>query len=128
METSRPRQATGASFVLVGRDRERARIDELLAGALAGESGSLVVRGEPGIGKTALLEYAAARADGMQLLTTAGLEAEAELAFAGLYGLLRPILGRLSEPQECAGLAALAAPRRIPLGGRDRADGSRAGG
>ena len=59
MEPSRPRQALGASLVLVGRERECARIDELLEGALVGESGSLVVRGEPGIGKTALLDYAA---------------------------------------------------------------------
>jgi DNA-binding CsgD family transcriptional regulator len=100
MEPTRPRQAAGASPVLVGRDRERARIDELLEGALAGESGSLIVRGEAGIGKSALLDYAAARADGMQLLTTGGVEAESDLAFAGLYGLLRPILGRLGELPE----------------------------
>jgi DNA-binding CsgD family transcriptional regulator len=80
---------------LVGRAHECALIDELLMGARAGESGSLVIRGEPGIGKTALLEYAAAGAGGMQVLTTVGIEAEADLAFAGLYGLLRPILGHL---------------------------------
>src|SRR5262249_30910384 len=70
-------------------------IDALLAGARRGESGAIVVRGEPGIGKSALLEYAAQRADGMVVLTTAGVEAEADLAFAGLYGLLRPILHHL---------------------------------
>jgi DNA-binding CsgD family transcriptional regulator len=116
METSRPREAAGASFVLVGSDRECARIDELLDGARAGESGALIVRGEPGIGKTALLEYAAAQAAGMELLTTSGLEAEADLAFAGLYGLLRPILGRLDElpelqAQALAGALGLAPSR-----------------
>jgi len=120
METSRPRQAAGASLVLVGRDRECARIDELLAGALAGESGSLVVRGEPGIGKTALLEYAAERAVGMELLTTAGVEAEADLAFAGLYGLLRPILGRLSELPEMQAEALAGALGLAPSSGSDR--------
>ena len=72
----------------------------MLEGTLAGESGSLIVRGEPGIGKSALLDYAAARAVGMEPLGTAGVEAEADLAFAGLYGLLRPILNRLSEAPE----------------------------
>src|SRR5262249_41476511 len=82
---------------LVGRDHECALIDELLVNAQAGESGSLVIRGEPGIGKTALLDYAAARAGGMEVLTTVGIEAEADLPFAGLYGLLRPILGHLAS-------------------------------
>ncbi len=110
----------GASLVLVGRDRECARIDELLAGALVGESGSLVVRGEPGIGKTALLDYAAARAVGMELLTTAGVEAEADLAFAGLYGFLRPILGRLSELPELQAEALAGALGLAPSSGSDR--------
>src|SRR5262245_4065669 len=82
---------------LVGREREAAQVDALLDDARRGESGSLVVRGEPGIGKSALLEYAAERADGMVVLTTAGVEAEADLAFAGLYGLLRPILHHLER-------------------------------
>jgi DNA-binding CsgD family transcriptional regulator len=115
MQSTRLSRAAGASPVLVGRGRERARIDELLEGASAGESGSLIVRGEAGIGKSALLDYAAARADGMQLLTTAGVQAESDLAFAGLYGLLRPILGRLSELPELqanalAGALGLAQP------------------
>jgi DNA-binding CsgD family transcriptional regulator len=120
MESTRPRQAAGASLVLVGRDRECARIDELLEGALAGESGSLIVRGEAGIGKSALLDYAAARADGMELLTTAGVEAEADLAFAGLYGLLRPSLGRLSELPELQAKALASALGLAPSTGSDR--------
>jgi DNA-binding CsgD family transcriptional regulator len=120
MESTRPRQAAGASLVLVGRDRECARIDELLEGALAGESGALIVRGEPGIGKTALLDYAASRADEMELLTTGGIEAEADLAFAGLYGLLRPILGRLGELPELQADALAGALGLAPSTGSER--------
>lgn len=54
--------------MLHGRQQERAQIDELLAEARAGRSGTLVLRGEAGIGKSALLEYAADRADGMRVL------------------------------------------------------------
>jgi predicted ATPase len=106
--------------VLVGRDRECARIEELLEGARVGESGALIVRGEAGIGKSALLDYAAARADGMQLLTTTGVEAEADLAFAGLYGLLRPILGRLSELPELQAEALAGALGLAPSAGPER--------
>jgi AAA ATPase domain len=120
MESTRPRPAAGASLVLVGRDRECARIDELLEGTLAGESGSLIVRGEAGIGKSALLGYAAARADGMRLLTTAGVEAEADLAFAGMYGLLRPILDRLSELPELQAKALAGALGLAPSTGSER--------
>jgi DNA-binding CsgD family transcriptional regulator len=95
-------------------------MDELLAGARADESGSLIVRGEPGIGKSALLDYAAARANEMQLLRTAGVEAEADLAFAGLYGLLRPILGRLSELPELQANALAGALGLAPASGFDR--------
>jgi DNA-binding CsgD family transcriptional regulator len=115
-----PRQPAGASFVLVGRDRECAHIDELLEGAREGESGSLIVRGEAGIGKTALLEYAAAQAAGMELLTTSGLEAEADIAFAGLYGLLRPILGRLDELPELQAQALAGALGLAPSRSSDR--------
>jgi DNA-binding CsgD family transcriptional regulator len=120
MEPTRPRQAAGDSLVLVGRDRECARIDELLEGALAGESGALIVRGEPGIGKSVLLDYAGARANGMELLATAGVEAEADLAFAGLYGLLRPILGRLSELPELQAEALAGALGLAASSGFDR--------
>src|SRR5262245_47744919 len=88
-----PRAQPGPA--LVGREGERTLIDDMLAAARRGESGALVVKGEPGIGKSALLEYAAQQADDMVVLTTAGVEAEADLAFAGLYGLLRPILDQL---------------------------------
>ena len=82
---------------LVGRERECAAIDRILEGARRGEAGSLVVRGEAGIGKSSLLEYAAAKASDMLVLRATGVEAEAELAFAGLYSLVRPVLDNLGE-------------------------------
>ena len=87
--------------VLLGRERECAVIDHLLVDACAGVSGALVVRGEAGIGKSALLEYAVRRAaPGLLILRAAGVEAEADLAFAGLHGLLRPVVARLGELPE----------------------------
>ncbi|MFF0542381.1 AAA family ATPase [Nocardia thailandica] len=74
--------------MLVGREREQAVIDALLAEARAGRSGALVVRGEAGIGKTALLDYAAAQ--GFPVARSAGIESEAELPFAALHLLVRP--------------------------------------
>ncbi|MGW6122033.1 helix-turn-helix transcriptional regulator [Nocardia sp. NPDC055165] len=74
--------------MLHGRDAEQARIDDLLSGARAGRSGAMVVRGEAGIGKTALLDYAAAQ--GVPTVRSAGIESEAELPFAALHLLVRP--------------------------------------
>ncbi|MEV6658934.1 LuxR family transcriptional regulator [Nocardia fluminea] len=74
--------------MLRGRDTEQARIDDLLSGARAGRSGALVLRGEAGIGKTALLDYAAAQ--GITTVRSAGIESEAELPFAALHLLVRP--------------------------------------
>ena len=82
---------------LLGREDECAAIDTLLANARAGVGGALVVRGEAGIGKTALLDYARQQAAPMAVLSAAGVEAESDLAFAGLHELLRPVLGCLSE-------------------------------
>jgi DNA-binding CsgD family transcriptional regulator len=97
--------------VLVGRSHERERIDTLLAAARAGSSGVLVLHGEAGIGKSALLAYGRARARGMRQLAMSGVETEAELAFGGLTELLRPVLGdiaRLPAPQADALHSALA--------------------
>src|SRR3954447_13870169 len=80
--------------MLYGRDDEQALIDGLLAGAAAGRSGALVITGEPGIGKTALLDYAVRTTDARVLRAT-GAESEAELPFAGLQLLLRSTLGSL---------------------------------
>lgn len=91
---------------LIGRDQESGVIDSLV-GHVAESGGSLLIRGEPGIGKSALLERArrCAAAIGAQTLTAVGVESEAEFAFAGLHQLLRPILGltaALPEPQRQA--------------------------
>jgi DNA-binding CsgD family transcriptional regulator len=83
--------------MLNGRAAEQAAIDRLLAAARAGTSGVLVLRGDAGIGKTALLDYAAARAGGVQVVRGTGIESEAELPFAGLHLLLRPALDRIGE-------------------------------
>ena len=95
---------------LVGRSSERAVIDRLLEAAMDGQSGALVIHGEAGVGKTAVLEYARSRATRMVSLAVAGVEAESELDFAGLHALLRPILGaltRVPEPQRVAVAGAL---------------------
>ena len=97
--------------MLVGRSTERAGIDALLVSAVDGRGGGLLIRGEPGIGKTALLDYAFERADGMRVLRARGVEAEAELAFSGLYELLRPVMSLTPEiPERQA--AALAVKQR----------------
>jgi len=81
--------------MLTGRDTEQQHIDELLQQAAAGGSGVLVLRGDPGIGKTALVDYAARRAGTMRILRATGIEAENELGFAGLYSLLLPVASYL---------------------------------
>src|SRR5215813_13369964 len=100
--------------VLYGRRQECAAVDRLLQAAREGRSGVLVLRGEAGVGKSALLAYAVGRAQGMTVLRAAGVEAEVELPFAALHQLLLPLLdrlGRLPAPQAAAlqtafGLAA----------------------
>ena len=83
--------------MLVGREPDCARIDELLERARRGRSGTLVLRGEAGLGKTALLDYAAESAEGMTVVRAIGVEYEAELPFSGLLELLRPLLDHLDE-------------------------------
>ena len=81
-----------ASSVLAGRGSECATLDELLATAFSGRSAVLVLRGEPGIGKTALLKYARERAKGCRVLRAIGAEWEMELPFAGLHQLMAGLL------------------------------------
>src|ERR1700685_1938087 len=78
--------------MLVGRSAESARIDGLLNGVRGGTGGALMLLGEPGIGKSALLQYAERQATGMRQLTILGVAAEAALPYAGLNELLRPVL------------------------------------
>ncbi len=92
---------------LHGRSDESARIASLLEAARTGAGGTLVLSGEPGIGKTSLLRWAESSAPGLRVLAARGLESETELAFAGLGDLLRPILSRLEQipPRQAAALA-----------------------
>ena len=104
-------------LVLLGRTTECGRIDGLLEGARGGESGVLLLRGDPGIGKTALLQQARRRATGMQVVSTRGVESEAELPFAALAELLEPMLDGLSDlppPQAAAVASALALGPPVP--------------
>jgi DNA-binding CsgD family transcriptional regulator/tetratricopeptide (TPR) repeat protein len=94
---------------LHGREAERAALDAVLSSG----SGALVLRGEAGIGKTALLGYAAASACGHRVLRASGSESEAELPFAGVHQLIRPLLDRSGElPEEqAAALRSIGSPR-----------------
>ena len=114
-----------AEVSLQGRAAEQSAIDRLVADARARRSGALVLYGAPGIGKTALVDYAvttAARADpagtpGMRVIRGAGVESEAELSFAGLHLLLGGALDRLStlpQPQQEALGAAFGVRRAEP--------------
>src|SRR5215467_13739769 len=96
--------------MLYGRDDERARIWELLEAARRSRSGVLLVTGEPGIGKSALLEDTRDRAADMHVLSARGVESESELPFAALHQLLRPALSQVDqipEPQADALRGAL---------------------
>jgi DNA-binding CsgD family transcriptional regulator len=109
---------------LLGRDSECQALDRLVASARAGQSRVLVLRGEAGVGNTALLHYVAQRATGCRVLDAAGVESEMELAFAGLHQLCAPVLDRLDRlpaPQRDAlriafRLSTGAAPDRFMVG------------
>ena len=113
-------QASG----LLDRGRERDVLDRLVAGVRAGQSRVLVLRGEAGIGKTALLGHLSAAAEGCRIARAAGVESEMELAFAGLHSLCAPMLGHLGHlpiPQRDAlntafGMSAGPPPDRFLVG------------
>ncbi len=115
-----PRRATG----LTNRRRERGVLDHLLEAVRAGQSRVLVMRGDPGVGKTVLLDYLAGRASGCRIARAAGVQSEMELAFAGLHQLCAPMLEHLEAipvPQREAlrtafGLAAGPPPDRFLVG------------
>jgi hypothetical protein len=107
-----------------GRSRERRELEHLLDGVRGGDSAALVIRGEAGIGKTALLHYCARQAAGCRVARLAGVESELELPFAALHQLCGPLLDGLAalpEPQQRAlqvtfGLATGSAPDRFLVG------------
>src|SRR3954468_3026373 len=92
---------------LLGRRSETETLDRLLEAVRAGESRALAIHGDPGVGKTALLEYVVEHATGCRVARAAGVQAEMELAFAGLHQLCAPMLDRLDR---------LPAPQRDALG------------
>ena len=114
----------GRAIPLTDRLDERGVLDQLIDAVRAGGSRVLVVRGEPGVGKSALLEYLAGHAAGCRVVRASGVEPEMELAFAGLHQLLAPVLDRvagLPVPQRDAlrtafGLAAGPVPDRFLVG------------
>src|SRR6266581_8955029 len=114
----------GLPHVLRGRGGECATLDGLLEGVRGGRSAALVVYGEAGVGKTALLRYAVESAADMRVVQAVGVESEMELAFAALHQLCGPLLdrlGHLPDPQRNAletafGLIAGAAPDRFLVG------------
>jgi DNA-binding CsgD family transcriptional regulator len=114
----------GRATGLTGRRSECGVLDRLVDAVRAGESRALVVAGEPGVGKTALLDYAAGRASGLRVARAAGVQSEMELAYAGLQQLCAPMLDgleRLPVPQRDAlrtafGLSVGPAPDRFLVG------------
>jgi DNA-binding CsgD family transcriptional regulator len=110
--------------VLLGRSGERQTLDGVIEAVRTGESRALVIRGEAGIGKTALLDYVAERADGCRVVRVAAIQSEVELAFAVLHQVCAPMLDhlqRLPEPQRVAlatvfGLRAGPPPDRLLVG------------
>jgi DNA-binding CsgD family transcriptional regulator len=113
-----------ASTTLRGRSRECGLLDAVIETVRSGEGGALVVRGEAGVGKTALLEYAVRSGSDLRVAWTASVESENELPFAGLHQLCAPMLDRLAglpDPQLEAleivfGLSAGPPPDRLLVG------------
>ncbi|WP_346137260.1 ATP-binding protein, partial [Lentzea roselyniae] len=107
--------------ILRGRRSECEALDRLLMDTRSGRSQVLVLRGEAGIGKSALVEYLVERAEGCRIARARGVESEMEPAFAGLHQLCTPLMGRLGhlpEPQREAlkvafGLSTGSAPDRF---------------
>ncbi|MEV6414001.1 AAA family ATPase [Kribbella sp. NPDC051718] len=118
------RAATDPAPRLLGRQSECAVLDQLVADVLAGGSRVLVLRGDAGVGKTALLAYLSGRVAGWRVATVTGVESEMEVAYSGLHQLCAPLLDhleRLPEPQRDAlatvfGLSAGPVPDRLMVG------------
>ena len=106
--------------MLAGREAQCALIERLLAEARSGRSNVLVIRGAPGIGKTALLRHAVTAAASMQVLSVSGVESESELAFSGLADLVRPLAAELRRLPQAAAAALAGALSFGPAGNADR--------
>jgi predicted ATPase len=112
---------SGRTPGLRDREPERAVLNQFVASVRTGEGQALVVRGEPGVGKTALLDYLTAQSQDCRVVHVAGVQSEMELPFAGLHQLCAPMLDRLEQlpaPQQDAlrtvfGLSTGPAPDRF---------------
>ena len=119
-----PAASSRRTVDLTDRHSERGVLDRLIDAVRAGESRVLVVRGDPGVGKTVLLDYLLSRAEGCRVARATGVQSEMELAFAGLHQLCAPMLdqaGRLPVPQREAlrtalGVSAGPPPDRFLVG------------
>src|SRR5215216_1960749 len=117
-------ELSSPSSGLLDRVNERDVLERLVAGLRGGQSRVLVLRGEAGVGKTALLRHLSGASEGCRIARAAGVESEMELAFAGLHALCAPMLGRLEHlpsPQRDAlstafGLSAGPPPDRFLVG------------
>src|SRR3954463_4763087 len=116
--------ARGSAAGLRNRFSERGVLDRFVAGVRAGEGRALMVRGEAGVGKTALLDYLTGQASGCLIARAIGVQSEMELAFAALHQLCAPMLNHatsLPAPQRAAlqtafGLSAGPVPDRFLVG------------
>lgn len=114
----------GKAIQLTGRRTERSVLDELVSAVRTGESRALVLHGEAGVGKTALIEHLAGRVPGFRVARAAGIESEMELPFAALHQLCAPMLNRLEQipaPQRRAlqtafGMTTESAPDQFLIG------------
>jgi hypothetical protein len=100
------RSKVGPPVRLVGRRDECAQLDALIAGARGGVSGALVVRGTPGIGKTALLDYPLATAAGCRIVRAGSVESEMELAYSGRHQLCASLFDHLEHLPDRSGRPA----------------------
>jgi hypothetical protein len=114
----------GGAMELIDRDAERDSLDRFVAAIRSGQSQALVLSGEAGIGKTALLDYLAGNASGCRIVRAGGVQSEMELAFAALHQLCAPMLDslqRLPPPQRDAvrtvfGMSSGPVPDRFLVG------------
>jgi DNA-binding CsgD family transcriptional regulator len=124
MDPGGPRHVRDDAPVLRGREKECAALEAMIEAVRNGESRAMVLTGDAGIGKTALLDHVVASAHGMRVLRSVGVQSEMELPFAALHQLCAPVLGRLGqlpEPQRAAletvfGLSHGDVPDRLLVG------------
>ncbi|WP_344389425.1 ATP-binding protein [Streptomyces vastus] len=94
----------------MGRRREREALSALVDTVRAGESRALVVTGESGVGKTALLDWLVAETSGVRIVRATGVQAEMDLPFAALHQLLAPMLDRLNRPPRLSSCGIVGRP------------------